>query len=557
MFMLTLSGLLLTGLAAAIAPCPLATNLTALGYICRRIGNRRASLAAASLYTLGRIGAYVLLGWLAGVGLENAPSLSFRLQTELTQYLAPLMLLGGLLILGLLPLPRLGSGRMKSHLAERLGASGALGSLGLGFLFALALCPPSAALLFGSALPLSLEMGGGKLWLGMAAFGCGSALPVALIALLISFGSAKSRAVMKHLPSVQKAVNLLTGAAFLLLGAYWALDGLLPTWDPFALIEILANLFTAEVLAIPLETPIGASVSFFLFETLKVLLLLYLISLLMGIVNMYFPVERVRRFLTTRRLFGLQYLLAAVFGAVTPFCSCSSIPLFIGFLRGGIPLGVTFSFLITSPLVNEVAVAMFLSAFGLKITVIYTLTGILMGSIGGFILSRFPLHRLLTEWLLALQHDGESRLAAEGGPRPAFRERLAVVQREALGILRGVLPYVLIGIAIGAGAHGYVPDGFFTELMGPENLFALPAAVLCAIPMYANAAAIVPVIEVFVSKGVPIGTAIAFMMATVGLSLPEAMLLRKVMTWRLIGIFFGTVAVFILLFGYLFNLLFA
>lgn len=557
MFMLTLSGLLLTGLAAAIAPCPLATNLTALGYICRRVGNRRASLAAASLYTLGRIGAYVLLGWLAGVGLENAPSLSFRLQTELTQYLAPLMLLGGLLILGLLPLPRLGSGRMKSRLAERLGASGALGSLGLGFLFALALCPPSAALLFGSALPLSLELGSGHLWLGMAAFGCGSALPVALIALLISFGSAKSRAVMKHLPGIQKAVNLLTGAGFLLLGAYWALDGLLPTWDPFALIEILANLFTAEVLAIPLETPIGASVSFFLFETLKVLLLLYLISLLMGIVNMYFPVERVRRFLTTRRLFGLQYLLAAVFGAVTPFCSCSSIPLFIGFLRGGIPLGVTFSFLITSPLVNEVAVAMFRSAFGLKITVIYTLTGILMGSIGGFILSRFPLHRLLTEWLLALQHDGESRLAAEGGPRPAFRERLAVVQREALGILRGVLPYVLIGIAIGAGAHGYVPDGFFTELMSPENLFALPAAVLCAIPMYANAAAIVPVIEVFVSKGVPIGTAIAFMMATVGLSLPEAMLLRKVMTWRLIGIFFGTVAVFILLFGYLFNLLFA
>lgn len=557
MFMLTLSGLLLTGLAAAIAPCPLATNLTALGYICRRVGNRRASLAAASLYTLGRIGAYVLLGWLAGVGLENAPSLSFRLQTELTQYLAPLMLLGGLLILGLLPLPRLGSGRMKSRLAERLGASGALGSLGLGFLFALALCPPSAALLFGSALPLSLELGSGHLWLGMAAFGCGSALPVALIALLISFGSAKSRAVMKHLPGIQKAVNLLTGAGFLLLGAYWALDGLLPTWDPFALIEILANLFTAEVLAIPLETHIGASVSFFIFETLKVLLLLYLISLLMGIVNMYFPVERVRRFLTTRRLFGLQYLLAAVFGAVTPFCSCSSIPLFIGFLRGGIPLGVTFSFLITSPLVNEVAVAMFLSAFGLKITVIYTLTGILMGSIGGFILSRFPLHRLHTEWLLALQHDGESRLAAEGGPRPAFRERLAVVQREALGILRGVLPYVLIGIAIGAAAHGYVPDGFFTELMSPENLFALPAAVLCAIPMYANAAAIVPVIEVFVSKGVPIGTAIAFMMATVGLSLPEAMLLRKVMTWRLIGIFFGTVAVFILLFGYLFNLLFA
>lgn len=557
MFLLTLSGLLITGLVAAIAPCPLATNVAALGYICRHVGNGRASLAAASLYTLGRIAAYVLLGWLAGVGLENAPGLSFWLQTELTQYLAPIMLLCGLIILGLLPLPQLGNGRMKNRLLEKLGASGALGSMGLGFLFALALCPPSAALLFGSAIPLSLELGAGRLWLGMAAFGFGTALPVALIALLISFGSAKSRAVMKHLPAVQKAVSILTGAGFLLLGAYWTLDGLLPTFDPFALIEILANLFTAEVLAIPLDTHIGASVSFFLFETVKVLLLLYLISLLMGIVNMYFPVERVRRFLTTRRLYGLQYLLAAVFGAVTPFCSCSSIPLFIGFLRGGIPLGVTFSFLITSPLVNEVAVAMFLSAFGLKVTLLYTLTGILMGCIGGFILSRFPLHRLLTEWLLALQRDGESSSSDERGQTQAFHQRLAAVQREALGILRGVLPYVLIGIAIGAGAHGYVPDGFFTELMSPENIFALPAAVLCAVPMYANAAAIVPVIEVFVSKGVPIGTAIAFMMATVGLSLPEAMLLRKVMTWRLIGIFFGTVAVFILLFGYLFNILFA
>ena len=274
----------------------------------------------------------------------------------------------------------------------------------------------------------------------------------------------------------------------------------------------------------------------------------------MGIVNAYFPIDRLKNYLTTHRMHGLQYLMASLFGAITPFCSCSSIPLFIGFVKGGIPLGVTFAFLITSPLVNEVAVAMFLGTFGLKITIIYVLSGILLGVIGGFVLGKMKLERYLSDWVKQIQSNSEAQTAKWEGEKLSFAGRLPSIVRDAWGIVRGVLVYVFIGIAVGAVMHGYVPEGFFEKYMSKDNLFAVPLSVILAVPMYANAAGIVPVIEVFVAKGIPIGTAIAFMMGVVGLSLPEATLLKKVMTWRLIGIFFGTITVFIILSGYLFNL---
>ena len=262
----------------------------------------------------------------------------------------------------------------------------------------------------------------------------------------------------------------------------------------------------------------------------------------MGIINAYFPIERLRNYLTSRKLYGLQYFFAALFGAITPFCSCSSIPLFIGFVKGGIPLGVTFAFLITSPLVNEVAVAMFLGSFGLKVTLIYVISGILLGVIGGFVLGKMNLspYAQADEW--EKEHI-------------SFFKRLPSIVRDAWRIVRGVLIYILIGIGIGAFMHGFVPEGFFEAYLSKDNWLAVPLSVIFAVPMYANAAGIVPVILVFVAKGIPMGTAIAFMMAVVGLSLPEATLLKKVMTWRLIGIFFGTVALFIILSGYLFNLI--
>ncbi len=319
------------------------------------------------------------------------------------------------------------------------------------------------------------------------------------------------------------------------------------------MIQAFADWLVYTVFGLSPESHWGSAINFFFYDTIKITILLFFISVIMGIINAYFPIDRLRHYLTTRKLYGLEYLLASLFGAITPFCSCSSIPLFIGFVKGGIPLGVTFAFLITSPLVNEVAVAMFAGTFGWKITGVYIASGIILGMLGGWILGRMKLNHLLTTWVRQIQAQSEVETAKWDAEKMPFMKRLPTIIHDAWGIVKGVFIYILIGIAIGAGIHGFVPDEFFAQWMGKDNWYAVPLAVILAVPMYANAAGIVPVIQVFVSKGISIGTALAFMMAVVGLSLPEATLLKKVMTWKLIGIFFGVVTVIIILSGYLFN----
>lgn len=318
------------------------------------------------------------------------------------------------------------------------------------------------------------------------------------------------------------------------------------------MIQQFADWLIFDLLGMDANSRLGEAVNFFVYDSTKIILLLFSISIVMGIVNAYFPIERLRNYLSSHRLYGFQYLLASLFGAITPFCSCSSIPLFIGFVKGGIPLGVTFAFLITSPLVNEVAVAMFLGTFGWQVTAIYVACGIVMGMVGGFVLGKLKLECYLSPWILQMQRmqmQADEAFEAEHVP---FMKRLPAITKDTLGIVRGVILYVLLGIAIGAAIHGYVPEDFFADFMQKAGLLGVPASVLIAIPMYANAAGIVPVVEVFVAKGIPLGTALAFMMSVVGLSLPEATMLKKVMTWRLIGIFFGTVAFMIMILGWTF-----
>jgi uncharacterized membrane protein YraQ (UPF0718 family) len=321
------------------------------------------------------------------------------------------------------------------------------------------------------------------------------------------------------------------------------------------MLQQLADFLSYDLMGLDAQSRLGSSVDFFIYDTTKILILLFLISAVMGVINAYFPIDRLRNYLQTHKLYGLQYFFASLFGAITPFCSCSSIPLFLGFVKGGIPLGVTFAFLITSPLVNEVAVAMFLGTFGLRITIIYVVSGMLLGMVGGFVLGKMKLERYLSDWVKEIQKNSVAEAEAWNTEKVTFVHRLPSILREAWGIVKGVLVYVLIGIAIGGAIHGYVPEGFFQHYMSKGTWFAVPLSVILGVPMYANAAGIVPVVEVFVSKGVPIGTALSFMMAVVGLSLPEATLLKKVMTWKLIGIFFGTVTFFIIFSGYLFNLI--
>jgi uncharacterized membrane protein YraQ (UPF0718 family) len=323
----------------------------------------------------------------------------------------------------------------------------------------------------------------------------------------------------------------------------------------FDWIENLANWVVFDMLNMLPGSHLAEALNFFIYDSIKILLLLFVVIFLMGIVNSYFPVEKVRNYLSRRKLYGFEHLMASLFGVVTPFCSCSSVPLFIGFVKGGIPLGVTFSFLITSPLVNEVAIGLFAGLFGIKITLIYVISGVLLGMTAGIVLSKFKLERFLTPWVREVLANSQQESQAFQAEKTPFKERLPIIWSEVMRILKGIVPYVIIGIAIGGLMHGYIPEGFFEKYMDKDNLLAVPTATILAVPMYSNASGILPIVQVLVSKGIPLGTAIAFMMGVVGLSLPEGMLLKKVMTLKLIGIFFAVVTLCIIISGYLFNIL--
>jgi uncharacterized membrane protein YraQ (UPF0718 family) len=321
----------------------------------------------------------------------------------------------------------------------------------------------------------------------------------------------------------------------------------------FDWLQHFADWLIYSVFSIEKHTKLGDALNFFVFDTIKIFILLGFITILMGIINSYFPIDKVRNFLTKRKWFGLDYFLASFFGTITPFCSCSSVPLFIGFVKGGIPLGVTLAFLISSPLVDAVSVAMFLGMFGWKVTIVYVVSGIVLSMIAGFILGKMNLEHLLTDWVQQILKNKQLADDSYLEEKQTFIQRLPNIGIEALGIVKGVSIYILIGIAIGGLMHGFIPTGFFEQYITKENPFAVPIATLVGVPMYSNAAGVLPIMQVLVQKGIPIGTAIAFMMAVVGLSIPEGLLLKKVMTTKMLLIFFGVVTTCIIISGYVFN----
>ena len=323
----------------------------------------------------------------------------------------------------------------------------------------------------------------------------------------------------------------------------------------FGWLENIADWLVYDVLQLDQGEHLSDALHFFIYDTFKILILLFVVIFFMGVVNSYFPIDKVKNYLSRKKLYGLEYLMASLFGVVTPFCSCSSVPLFIGFVKGGIPLGVTFAFLITSPLVNEVAIGLFIGLFGIKVTVIYVISGVLLGSISGAILQKLKLEGYLTPWVQDVLTNAQRDQDIFQQEKQNFKQRLPIIWEEAMNIIKGIVPYVVIGIAIGALMHGYIPEGFFEQYMSKDNLFAVPIATILAIPMYSNASGILPVVQVLVAKGIALGTAISFMMGVVALSLPEAMLLKKVMTLKLIAIFFAVVTICIIISGYVFNLI--
>ncbi|HRD87931.1 MAG TPA: permease [Accumulibacter sp.] len=296
-------------------------------------------------------------------------------------------------------------------------------------------------------------------------------------------------------------------------------------------------------------TRFGEAVHFFCYDTPKVLLLLTGIVFVMGVVQTFFSPERTRTMLAGRRA-GLGNVLAATLGIVTPFCSCSAVPLFIGFLSAGVPLGVTFSFLVSAPMVNEIALVLLFGMFGWQVATLYLGLGLLVATLAGLVIGRLRMEAHLEDWVQAILARPTAR--ADGEPL-CWLQRLQAGGARVREIVGRVWPYVLAGIGLGAAIHGYVPEDFMASFMGRDVWWAVPAAVLLGVPMYSNAAGIIPIVEALIGKGAAIGTVLAFMMAVIALSAPEMIILRKALRPTLIATFAGVVATGILLVGYVFN----
>lgn len=332
-------------------------------------------------------------------------------------------------------------------------------------------------------------------------------------------------------------------AALALAAALWA--GL------FALNEVAWPVVLGDWLGLDLSSRVVDAVGFFVYDVVKILLLLVGMIFAIGLLRTTLRPERVRDFLEGKPL-GLALGMAAVLGAVTPFCSCSSIPLFIGSVAAGVPLGVTFAFLIASPLVNEVAVVMLGDMFGWQITGAYVAAGMLLAVGAGWFFSRLDLDRFVEGFVF----DAPVARLGATGRRPTLAERVDVAREETREIVGRVWTWVLVGVAIGAGVHGWVPTEFFATYAGPDNPLAVVLATAAGIPLYANAAGVIPIAEALWTKGMATGTVMAFMMGTVALSIPELVLLRRVLKPRLLALFFGTVAVGIMIIGFLINAVF-
>jgi uncharacterized protein len=332
----------------------------------------------------------------------------------------------------------------------------------------------------------------------------------------------------------------------------WLLIGILSLvvwWLIYRSLAPVSLWFTHNVLRLSTFTHIGAAVQFFIYETPKVLMLLTLVVFGVGVIRSFFTPERTRKILAGKRE-SVGNIFAALLGVVTPFCSCSAVPLFIGFVTTGVPLGVTFSFLISAPMVNEVALVLLFGLFGWPVAAIYLSTGLIIAIIAGWTIGHLKMERHVEDWVYKAQlgqGDESNDLDWEG----RIRYGLTAVK----DIVGKVWPYVVGGIAVGAGIHGYVPDGALAIIMGKGAWWSVPLAVLIGIPMYSNAAGIIPVVEALLGKGAALGTVLAFMMSVIALSLPEFIILRKVLKPRLIGVFIAVVGIGIMLVGYLFNAL--
>ena len=316
----------------------------------------------------------------------------------------------------------------------------------------------------------------------------------------------------------------------------------------FYFLEVLADWITYSILNITRGTLFAKVSTFFIADILKIFILLLVIIFVISFIRTYLPPEKIRIFLSKKKKLT-AHILASLLGIVTPFCSCSAVPLFLGFIEAGVPLGVTFSFLVSSPMINEVALVLLIGLFGWKIALIYIVSGLLISIISGLIIGKLKVEHLIADFVWKSDRTHESKLTA----KKTFKERIIYSKNYSLKIFKQVWFYIIIGVGLGAWIHGYVPADFLAQYAGADKWYAVPLATLIGIPLYSNAAGVIPLVSVLTEKGVAIGTTLAFMMAVTALSLPEFMILKKIMKIRLIAIFAFVVGIGIIFTGYLFN----
>jgi len=315
------------------------------------------------------------------------------------------------------------------------------------------------------------------------------------------------------------------------------------------MLQLIVDWFIYGVLRFPAQSKLAGVINFFFYDSIKITLLLFVLITVIGFLRTFLPQQKIKQWLNKSKGFG--NLFAALFGAATPFCSCSSIPIFFSFIEAQIPLGIAFSFLITSPIINEYLVVLMFGFFGWKITLAYVISGVIIGVVSGIILGHMRLERHIVQDMITPDADIFNKKIKYQG----FKDRLVFGVTEALSIIRKLWIWVLVGVGIGALIHNYIPQEAVQKIIGKAGLFSVPIATLVGVPLYGSCAAVLPMAIVLFQKGFPLGTALAFMMAVSALSLPEAIMLRRVMKLKLIAIFFGITALGIIITGYLFNLL--
>ena len=316
----------------------------------------------------------------------------------------------------------------------------------------------------------------------------------------------------------------------------------------YFILDPVSKYLTFDLMKLNPSSHLGSAVQFFLYDTPKVLMLLTFAVFVIGLVQTFVTPQRVRTILSGKKEW-IGNIMSACLGIVTPFCSCSAVPLFVGFVEAGIPLGVTLSFLIAAPMINEVAIVLLFGLFGWKVTALYIGTGLLIAIISGWIIGRLKLERYIEDWVLTVRMD-----KTETNEVLTWTDRVQRAWQSVKDVVGKVWPYIIVGIAVGALIHGYVPEGLMVSIMGKGAWWSVPAAVLMGVPMYANAAGIIPIVQALLEKGAALGTSLAFMMAVIGLSLPETIILRKVLKLPLIFVFLGVVSIGIMIVGFLFNI---